>query len=168
MAALVVCHPTAAQEAGASGADRGGFTLLLNMGVGYQSDEKLPGNETGLAGLNLGIGGWLTDELVLWFRASGTNVDIGNERQTSGVGAVALQYWVSERVNVEAGLGFGFWDIGDFDDEPETGSGIMLGVGVPFFTSGRHSLQAGLEYAAAFTDPYTVHSLGLTFGWQLL
>ena len=140
---------------------------MLNMGAGVQDDGSIPDANTALAGMNLGIGGWLSEDLVLWFRGSGTSADLGSVWQTSGVGAVAVQYWPSERVNLEGGLGFGFWDI---EETGEAGFGIMLGVGFPIFTSqgGGHSLQFGLEYAGAFTDPEPIHNFGLTFGWQLL
>jgi hypothetical protein len=154
----------AAQQAD-GGPDRGGFTLLLNLGLGYQNDGALPDAETGLAGLNLGIGGFLTDDLALWFRASGTVVSYPSFTQTSGVGAPALQYWVNDRFNVEGGVGIGFWDV---EGVNEGGLGLILGAGYAVFNSGKHNLQIGVEYAPAFTNPETVHNVGVTFGWQLL
>ncbi len=145
--------------------DRGGFTMLLALGVGRQNDLALPEAKTALAGLNLGLGAFLTDDLALWFRASGTTADYDVFQQTSGVGAPVLQYWVNDKFNIEGGVGVGFWTI---EDTNEAGLGVMAGLGFVIFNSGRHNLQIGVEYAGAFMEPETIHNMGLTFGWQLL
>ncbi|MDX1494110.1 MAG: hypothetical protein R3253_08635 [Longimicrobiales bacterium] len=164
-AALLAVSPHAsAQEQ----PERSGFTLLLNLGVGLQDDGALPESEVGLAGLNLGIGGFLNERMALWLRASGTNVSydtpFGDVTQTSGFVGPALQYWTSDRFAVEGGVGVGFWDI---EGENEGGLGLLLGLTYVFWTNGGHNLSLGAEYAPAFTDPETVHNYGLVFGWQL-
>ncbi len=45
-----------AQENVKTGPDRGGFTLLLTMGLGLQNDTGVQESAVGLGGLNLGIG----------------------------------------------------------------------------------------------------------------
>ena len=52
---------------------RGGFTVLLNLGIGVQNDSGLDA-ATGLAGLNLGIGGFVNEKMAVLGRFSGTNV----------------------------------------------------------------------------------------------
>lgn len=153
-----------AQEA-SSGPERGGFTLLLNLGVGLQHDAWIGTTETGLGGLNLGIGGFVSDNLALLFRASGTTADYGGISQTSGVGAVSAQYWATDKLSLEGGVGFGFWTVEGSND---TGAGIVLAAGYSVFNRGKHNLSIGVEYAPAFTDPDTVHNIGIVFGWQLL
>jgi len=150
-----------------AGPDRGGFTMLLSLGVGRQNDGALPEAKTALSGINLGLGGFLSDDLALWFRASGTtaNYDEFGFNQTSGFGGPVLQLWLNDKFNIEGGVGGGFWVI---EDESDTGLGIMTGIGFVIFNSGKHNLQVGLEYAGAFVDPETIHNVGLTFGWQLL
>lgn len=147
--------------------ERDGFTMLLSLGLGLQDDGALPESETGIGGLNLGIGGFLNERVALWFRVSGTTVTydtpFGDLTQTSGFGGPALQYWVSERFALEGGLGLGLWSAEDVDD---TGVGLMLGGDFVVWTNGPHSLHVGVEYASAFTDPETVHNYGLVFGWQ--
>ena len=51
--------PAAAQS------DRSGFTLMVDMGLGIQSDTALEESAVGLAGLNLGLGGWVTDKVAI-------------------------------------------------------------------------------------------------------
>ena len=150
--------------------DRGGFTALVDIGVGVQNDTSIQQTETGLAGLNLGVGGFLTRDLALMFRIAGTNVTydlaaLSDYGQVSGVAAPLVQYWPSDRFNLEAGAGVGFWS-GHTDEE--SGLGLILGAGIMVFNRGKHNLQFGVQYAPAFTDPGTIHNVGFTFGYQFL
>ncbi len=161
---LLADGPAFAQE-------RGGFTALVDLGVGVQHDTSIEETAVGLAGLNVGAGAFLTRNLALMFRLAATNVSYdfgpaGDYRQVSGIVGPALQYWVSDRFNVEAGAGFGFWSAGS--DEDETGLGLLLGAGVTVFNRGRHNLQFGIQYVPAFTDPGAVHNVGFTLGYQFL
>ena len=122
----------------------------------------------GLAGANVGVGGFLTNDLALLFRFSGTSVnrDLGPfESLTliSGVLGPTVQYWVSDRINIQGGVGPAFWNEGF---TRETGFGVIAGVSAVVVGRGKHSLQVGVEYAPAFTDSATVHNLGVTFGYQ--
>ena len=148
--------------------DRGGFTALVDLGVGIQNDTSIEETEVGLAGINFGVGGFVTPDLAIMFRLAGTNVNYdlagGEYGQISGVAGAAVQWWLSNRFNVEAGAGFGYWR-GD-TDEDNTGFGLLLGAGVPIFSRGKHSLQLGVQYAPALTEPGTVHNFGFTFGYQ--
>jgi hypothetical protein len=148
--------------------DRGGFTALVDFGAGVQHDSGLEESAFRLAGVSFGVGGFLTDDLALMFRLAGTTVDYdlnGFEYgQSSGFVGPSLQYWLSDRLNVETGAGVGFWR-GD-TDEDNLGFGLLLGAGYSIFNRGKHNLQLGVHYAPAFTDPGTVHNLGFTFGYQ--
>lgn len=148
--------------------DRGGFTALVDLGAGVQNDSSIEETAVGLAGLSFGAGAFLNENLAVMFRLAGTRVtydlngfDYG---QSSGFFGPSLQYWLSDRVNVETGAGWGFWR-GD-TDEDNTGFGLLLGAGVSVFNRGKHNLQVGVQYAPAFTDPGTVHNFGFTFGYQ--
>lgn len=163
VASLSLAEP--AEVAAQSPIDRGGFTLMLDLGLGLQHDAAIGTTESGLAGINLGIGGFLTDRLALLFRASGTNVAYGPVRQVSGTAGPALQYWANDRLSVTAGGGLGLWSV---EDVNESGLGLVVGVHYAIWQSGRHSLFLGVDYAPAFTEPETVHNLGFLFGWQLL
>lgn len=155
---------------GAFAQDRGGFTALVDIGVGVQTDTGIEETAVGLAGLNVGVGSFLTQDLAVMFRLSGTNVSydfgaLGDYGQVSGVAGPAVQWWLSDRFNVEAGAGVGFWN--GAEDESR-GLGLILGTGVTLLNRGKHNLQFGVQYAPAFTDPGTVHNIGFTFGYQFL
>lgn len=151
-----------------SATDRQGFTLLVNLGAGIQNDTALEETRPAVAGVNIGIGGFVTRNLAILGRFSGTGAvyetGFGDMRQVSGVLAPTVQYWVSDRLNVEGGAGFGVWAA---EGESDRGFGLVLGAGVTVFNRGRHNLQVGVEYAPAFTEPGTVHNFGITFGYQL-
>jgi hypothetical protein len=150
--------------------DRGGFTALVDAGAGVQRDTAIGETKIGVAGLNFGVGGFLTRDVALMFRLSGTNVTydlaFGEYRQISGVTGPTVQWWLSDRFNIEAGAGFGYWNADTGEDS--RGLGILLGTGVTLFNRGKHNLQFGVQYAPAFTDPGTVHNVGFTIGYQFL
>jgi hypothetical protein len=148
--------------------DRGGFTALVDFGLGVQNDGSIEETAVGLTGVNFGIGGFLTRDVALMFRLSGTNVTYdlagGDYGQTSGVAGPALQFWLSDKFNVEAGAGVGFWR--SDTDEDNQGFGLIVGAGVSIFNRGKHNVQVGLQYSPAFTEPGAVHNFGFTFGYQ--
>ena len=106
--------------------DRGGFTALVDFGLGVQNDGSIEETAVGLTGVNFGIGGFLTRDVALMFRLSGTNVTYdlagGDYGQTSGVAGPALQFWLSDKFNVEAGAGVGFWRSDTDEDNQGFGS----------------------------------------------
>lgn len=149
--------------------DRGGFTFLVNGGYAVQHDSASGRSGDGQAGLNLGIGGFLTRNLALMFRVSGTTVRseapvLGELDQASGVLGGTLQYWVSDRIAVEAGGGVGFVEDLYQADSP----GLILGTTATIFNRGKHSLQIGIEYAPAFRQSGTISNVGFTIGYQFL
>lgn len=144
--------------------DRSGFTILLELGAGVQRDDYYAETAGGLAGLNVGLGAFLTRDLALMFRFSGTTASYAPYSQVSGVAGPMVQYWLSDRVNLRAGGGVGFWSS---EDDNETAFGLMLGVGVTVFNRGKHNLQIGFDYAPVFTDS-RIHNIGFTFGYQFL
>lgn len=154
-----------AAQAPAGEQNREGFTLILDLGLGFQRDEFIGTTETGLGGLNLGIGGFVTEDLALMLRISGTNVDYGGLPQVSGFGGPALQYWPNDRLGLTGGVGMGFWEALGVDD---TGLGLVFGAQYAILRRTGYNLFLGVDYAPAFTDPATVHNFAILFGWQLL
>lgn|SRR5262245_16161015 len=149
----------------ASAQDRGGFTLLFNLGVGIQNDTAVEESAVGLGGLNIGVGGFLTPNVAVLGRFSGTNVEYSDLgfRQVSGVLGATVQFWGSKHAGIEVGGGMGYWNADGFDDR---GFGLILAVPITLVNKGKHNLQASIEYAPVFTsDP--VHNFCITFGYQL-
>lgn len=171
-----------------SAQDRGSFTLLATIGYGLQSngeftvydymsgDSHTYGGSTysSVAGLNLGIGGFLTKDTALMARFSGTAftaqyLDSGRQENetvvTSGVLVLGVQHWVTDRFNWEFGVGEGIYSTEHVD---EVGMGWMAGVAYSFYSHKKLSLQVGVEDALYVGHTQTVNSLGFCFGIQLL
>ena len=163
----MIVAATVGNAAAQTSPDRGGFTLLVNLGVGIQQDTAIEETAVGTAGLNLGVGGFIKPNLAILGRFSGTNAKydtaFGEFRQVSGVVGPTLQYWASDKVYLEGGAGLGVWSA---EDESDSGFGLILGAGFTVWNRGKHNLQVGVEYAPAFTDN-AVHNFGITFGYQL-
>jgi hypothetical protein len=142
---------------------RGGFTVLVNLGAGFQHDEFLNDTASGVGGINFGIGGFVNEKIAILGRFSGTDVDFGYASQTSGMAGGSIQYWVTDRFTIEAGLGSGFWSD---SVEIERGLAIIAAAGVIVFHKGHHNLSAGGEYTPVFAPSGTVHNFAITFGYQ--
>jgi hypothetical protein len=55
-----------------------------------------------------------------------------------------VQYWATDRLTLEGGVGLGFWRTAGDD---ENGLGLILGIGAVVFKNGGHNLMVGAEYA---------------------
>ncbi len=171
--ALLVLLPASTTHA----VDRSGFTLLLSLGYGIQTGEIRNETGTGLAGLNLGIGGFVSDRAALMFKIAGTNVtydySVGqfgpfSTDVVAGVGVLDVQYWATDRFTMEFGAGFGFVD-SEASWDMDRGFGMLAGIGYSVLLREKHSLQIGVEYAPVFRDHSdTVHSIGFNVGFQFL
>jgi hypothetical protein len=155
------------------GPDRSGFTLLLTMGVGFQKSGS--GDvRTGLGGLNLGIGGFVSPDLAVMFRISGTSVSSkrsyygGSSYFVSGVAGVSVQFWPSDSFNFEGGVGSGISGTSGSYSSGRRGYGFILGGAYSFYHKNKGSLQIGIEYAPAIYEYGTIHNVSIAFGWQLL
>ena len=149
----------------AQGQERGGFTLIVDLGMGFQRDGSIGYTKKGVAGITGGVGVFLHDDTAFMLRLMGTSADYRGTLQASGVFASTVQYWPADRLNVELGAGLGVRSMGDGSDG---GLGVIAGVGYTLFRAGSHSFQVAVQYAPAFTQPATVHNFGVTFGWQVL
>jgi hypothetical protein len=156
--------------------ERSGFTLLLSLGYGMQSGVIDGETGSGLGGLNLGIGGFVSDNTALMFRISGTNVSYDfqfpfssitvTDDVVSGVGVFDVQYWATDRFNVEFGAGYGIVSSDYLGDD--RGFGMLAAAGYSVLLRQKHSLQLGLEYAPVILDNETIHNIGFCVGFQFL
>lgn len=177
--AQVAATPTAAPYRSITFADQSatiqpsgahGFTVMVNIGLGFEHDYFYGGG-VGLAGLNFGIGGFVTPRLAILARLSGTVVEYDDpvvtglkRSQNSSVFGATAQYWATPRVAIEAGGGFGQWS--DETGAADAGWGLILGGSVIVFEHGSQHLLVGAEYAPVLTAAGTVHNVGVTFAYQ--
>ena len=155
--------------------DREGFTIGLNIGLGMTriSPEASEGDtKPGIAGLNFDLGAYITPQLAVLVRFAGTqfSVDIGTESEqfSNGFFGVAGQYWVTDNIAAEGGIGiasFGpspnpFADTADID--PEYGFALS-GRGTYRLLNG---WQGAVEVTPCFYDFGTVIGSSLLVGYQ--
>ena len=164
---IVIVAVSVSNAAAQSSSDKSGFTFLVNLGAGIQKDTALDETGKGLSGLNAGVGGFLKPNLAVLGRFTGTNASydtpVGDVSQVSGVFGGSLQYWTSDKMYVEGGVGVGFWSV---EEESEKGLGLILGAGYTVWNRGKHNVQVGVEYAPVFTDS-KIHNFGFTIGYQM-
>ncbi len=145
-----------------SGFERGGFTLLIGSGVGSTDNSR---GEVGLAGPSFGIGGFASKNVAIMARLTGV---LSNARISYSTG-LSVQYWVSNRFNVEGGPVVGFWFEGETGGR---GYGLMLGAGYTIIGSGKHSLQVSVEYAfvndTTYRESRVARNYGIILRYQLL
>lgn len=150
-----------------------GFTFILDGGFGFQRDTDFAANGVGWSGLNVGAGWFVADNLAVMFRWTGTvvNFDDFNTHQASGVIGAAVQYWVSDKVAIEAGAGSGRVrdnkntnDTGD--DFKDNGFGLILGAFFPVWQKNAHHVLIGAEYVPVFADSTTVHGVSVNAAYQ--
>jgi len=175
IAVLAICLLIPARTTHA--VDRSGFTLLMSLGYGIQTGAIKNETGTGLAGLNLGIGGFVSDRAALMFKIAGTNVtydySVGqfgpfSTDVVAGVMVGDLQYWATDRFTMEFGVGFGFVDA-ENSLNTDRGMGLLLGAAYSVLLREKHSLQIGVEYAPVLRDNEdAVHSIGFNVGFQFL
>ncbi|MCA9559445.1 MAG: hypothetical protein KC583_12870 [Myxococcales bacterium] len=181
----VVALATAAPVAHASAPrGAGGFTIGLGLGLGVQTlspDDGDSESEFGLAGLNLRIGGFLSPNLAILFKVTGTvvNRDVtgGEATYTHAMGGPAVQYFFNDRLHLDLGAGVSALRAeakvetprGDFNISVDDNAfGVLGGLGYIVGQSGEHALLLSLELGAGLHDDGNAYSTGFVVNWQWL
>ena len=152
-----------------------GVTLEANLGLGWlraTSDEgESEDTESGIGGLNLGFGGWISPRAALSLRIAGVTYSENGGSLTGGFVGGALQYWTTENFWLGGGAGIGFASLkidGGPEIDPETGLGLDLRVGYTPLIAGQHSLNFSFEVNPSFLDGGTITGIALLVGYQYL
>ncbi len=200
LAAAVIAHGTRADAAEAespqqasssnqSGPVREGFTMELGLGGAmtsvsrelysvsydqgrYESEAfRETKTQSGLAPLSLSLGGFLTRDWALLFRASGTSFTLDDVRYVNTFSGLAAQYWPSDRLMLGAGVGMGtFLATGTRSSSNNVNRGLALSgrVGYSVLSSEGHALRFAFEATPAFYENVEVTGYAVSFEWQLL
>lgn len=140
-----------------------GVTFEANLGFGavHFTDSSSTGtftSDTSLAGLDLGVGGWLSPNMAITARISGLNISDSQFSSSSGSFIVAffgpsLQYWTDEHLWFGGGAGLavaGFVG-GDASSSSSTnGFGLDLRVGYSFGSTSAHTFNVSFELTPGF------------------
>lgn len=169
---------------------REGFTLELGLGgamtvvsreVGTVTYDRghlssTSSNETsthsGFAPLSLGIGGFITEDWALLFRASGTSF-FQDERQWLNVfSGIAVQYWPTDRFMLGAGIGIGtFMTISNrssSDQSENRGLALSARAGYSVVSGQSNALRLAIELTPAYYEHSRVTGVAMGLEWQLL
>ena len=148
---------------------REGFTLELGLGGAVTSVSGVPGLSgavrPGIGGLSLGLGGFVSRDLALSLRITGSQswaTNAGGDTSMISFGAVGLgvQYYVTDRVFAGASAGLGHLTAVPLDGGSsyvEAGIAGSGRVGWAFFTTKEHQLAATAEVMHARLLAYGGH-----------
>jgi hypothetical protein len=126
----------------------------------------------GYSGVNLGLGGFLSPQFALMFRASSTSFVKNDDLWSSSFVGGVLQFWPSDLVYVSAGPGIGVLSRNQFlsssgSSQTRTGFALSLRAGIAVANYRHNSLRIGAETIASFLeDHYKAVGTGVDFEWQ--
>ena len=161
---------------------RQGGSFEAGLGAGWihlTSDYASLTSPRGTAGLSLGYGAWIGDDVALFLRAAAVAIPFSDGTLSEGYLGPTLQMWFTRTTWFGIGLGAGLLDV-DFDgsgrDVQAWGPAGNLRVGHTLFQRSGHALDLSLELSPALFDvesggddaTIVGTSIGLLVGYQLL
>ena len=159
-----------------------GFTIELNLGVGFAHGSSNNGGSSSnaaLAGLDLALGGWINPNLALTFRAAGVYVNVDNAPTNEVIhefAGPAIQYWPDPHFFVGAGAGLSVFFDRSCDSSVQsdcsiTGLGLDGRVGYAVGDS-HHTFNLSFEVNPGFysenNQNVTVTGVSFLLGYQFL
>lgn len=188
-------QPVYVQPAGPQGpwAFHQGVTFEANLGIGYahltdQNSNMTLDTDADLAGLDIGVGGWITPQLALTGRIAGVNIKYQGTENLDGNIVLAwvgpsLQYWPDPHFWFGGGIGFATYRlIGNSqcnsngqDNCGLNGYGADVRAGYSFGDT-QHTFNVSVELNpthinapnGSSSDGGTATSFALLFGYQYL
>lgn len=159
--------------------ERHGVTVELNVGYGsvWPSVNGMSADQQhGLAGVDLGVGGWATSQVAVFGRIAGTSVQLEDGLQLiTGVIGPALQIWPNDHAWFGLGAGLGFIQLSKSGaSQTERGWGLDLRAGVTLNRESENTVSVSVEYIPTFfdiagsRDDVDVHALCVLLGYQHL
>jgi hypothetical protein len=152
------------------GPQRDGVTVGLDIGLGITSISADGGgseSQTGLSGLNLSLGGFMSPNMAVLLRLSGTTFsdDFGPGSAISAFLGGEVQAWVAPKFFVGGGAGIGILGHTEYDDT-ESGFAITGRAGYEIVQGRSSGFHVALEVTPSFYEGARVTSIGLQIGWQ--
>jgi hypothetical protein len=153
-----------------------GLTFEANLGFGWvhlSTDSDSDTSDLGVAGLSLGVGGWVSPQLAITARVAGVTLSENDARLTNGFLGPSAQYWLQDRFWLGAGAGLAFLSVSDnYNGDSIRGFGLDLRAGVTFTSGSENTFNASLEINPGFYSENgssaTFTSIGFLVGYQHL
>lgn len=155
---------------------RNGMTGELNIGIGWlrvSNEYASDTSDAGLAGLSLGLGGWLNPKLALTARIAGVTYSEDGGSLTEAFFGPSLQYWADDHFWLGGGVGLGVVRLDtDVGDDSVTGFAFDLRVGYTFNLGTENTFNASFELNPGFFSDNgadaTFTGIGFLVGYQHL
>ena len=174
--ALAAAQPTPAPPPPAPAVpDRRGATFELSLGLGLTRvalDDGPSESFTGLSGLNVGVGGWISPGPRSRSASPVRRSSSPSRASTSASSPV----WSVCRCSTWRPTRSGSAAVSASASSPritttsirKTALGLDLRAGFNLYQSAQHALHLAVEVTPGFFDGLTVTGLGLQLGWQRL
>lgn len=153
---------------------RRGVTFEANIGLGFlwfTLGNDSSDTEVSLAGLNLGVGGWLSSKAALTLRVAGVTYVEDGGQLSAGFFGPSLQYWLGEQGWIGGGIGLAFaaLDVDGRGSSSETGVAFDLRAGYTLSRNTESTWNISLELTPGYYDnDVGIHGFGILFGYQHL
>jgi hypothetical protein len=124
----------------------------------------------GLAPLSLGIGGFVSPQFALLFRAASSSYFRSGDQWTNSIYGGVIQYWPADIVFVSGGAGVAVLGQSSFfatdESSTRTGFGFFARAGIAVASFTHHSLRFAVEALPAFYERRSAVGTTLVFEWQ--
>jgi hypothetical protein len=129
-------------------------------------------SEGGIAGLSLGIGGWINPNTAITLRIAGVTIfpEEGITATSFFVGP-SVQMFVAPKIWIGGGAGIAAARVADNSGNSEIlekALGLDLRAGFLVMESGVHSLSVSAEITPAFYENSTITGFGALLNYQLM
>jgi hypothetical protein len=137
--------------------ERSGATFEMSLGLGNTRVSVNGGGSelfTGISGLNLGVGGWLSPRAALTLRVAGTSfveqIEGIDVRFIAGWIGMSLQHMAADQAWLGGGIGLGVLTTDQDNTDSETGLGLDLRAGVNLYQSRQNAIHLAVEVTPGF------------------
>jgi hypothetical protein len=156
---------------------RTGLTAGLDIGFGLTHGSGGSGQsntESGLSGLNVMLGGFMSPNLALAFRLSTTAFWVdsfdGSVQLNNVFAGGVVQYWATPQIFVGGGAGLAIFTAPFEDIDGVNGFALNGRAGFAFSQSATSGFHVALELSPSFYsengESVTITSIGFQIGWQ--
>jgi hypothetical protein len=184
LAVVSFCGTAAAAEP-----DRSGFTGDLGLGFAlvsvpvhktihvfsggiptYQGTTTHRELKVGYSPLSLSVGAFLTPDVAMLFRLSGTAYLVAGDQYDHSFYGPIVEFWPHDRVFLSGGFGLALLGpdplLSSSDAETELGFAPDLRAGVALINDDNHDLTLSAEFIPGFYDVGNVQGYAIVAAWK--
>jgi hypothetical protein len=126
--------------------------------------------KAGLAPLSLSLGGFLSEDVALLFRLTGTSYFEDGDQFGHNFYGPVVEIWPIDRLYLGGGVGFAVFGpnplTSSSDADPETGWALEARAGVALINSENHDLTLSAEFIPGFYEGDAVQGYAFIVAWK--